>query len=74
VLQPNALPCGASMAETAVTARVVLMLCVLAQPRIIPFTNSTHAIHEWEALARIPGWHMPFVNSICQSGIASLGN
>ena len=50
------------------------VIYVLAQPRIIPFTNSTHAIHEWEALARIPGWHMPFVNSICQSGIASLGN
>jgi hypothetical protein len=26
---------------------------VLAQPRIIQFTNSTHAIHEW---------HMPFAN------------
>ncbi len=32
------------------------------QPRIIPFMNSTPAIREWEALALVPDWHMPFVN------------
>jgi hypothetical protein len=30
---------------------------VLAQPRIIPFTNSTHAIHEWRSLAYIRDWY-----------------